>query len=132
MRSVLLVHDGFESPWPRKHFLESAGYQVDTLASADACLAQLAQCTPDVVVLDVLIEGVNGFELCRRIRSRYKASELPVVMGSDIYVADLFREEASRVGAQAFLVEPRDPEALLAAVGMALVARDADEAQAAA
>jgi CheY-like chemotaxis protein len=131
MRDILLVHDQLESPWPRRHFLESAGYRVSTSASADECLAALARAMPDLLVIDVLIEGLNGFELCRRIRARHGVAELPIVLGSELYRAEVFREEASLVGAQAYLVEPRDLDSLLAAIHHLLAARDADDAQAA-
>ena len=133
MREILLAHDQLEAPWPRRHLLESVGYRVSTAASSDECLAALARSTPDLLVIDVLVEGLNGFELCRRIRAGLSPTDLPIVLGSEIYSADVFRAEASRVGAQAYLIEPYDGDALLAAVQDLLVARDADDgAQAAA
>ena len=132
MKHILLAHDQVEGAALRRHFLECAGFRVSTVASSQECLSALAAELPDLAVIDVLVEGLNGFELCRQIRAKYGVADVPLVLGSELYSADVFRQEASRVGAQAYLVDPRDYDALLAAIQHALVAREANEAQVAA
>jgi CheY-like chemotaxis protein len=100
----------------RRHFLERAGYEVVMVASSEALLERLRVATPALLVIDVLVDGLNGFELCRRVREHFRAEELPIVLGSEVYSADIFRAEAERVGAQAYLTEPRDLDELLGAV----------------
>jgi CheY-like chemotaxis protein len=106
MRRVLLVHDQQESPAIRREFLEQVGYEV-ILADSDAkCLDAIDSKPPDVVVMDILIKGRNGFETCRAIRDRYTATELPVILSTGVYRKSLYRDEAAAAGAQCYLVRP--------------------------
>ena len=132
MKQIYLVHDQDESPWVRRHFLERAGYEVLTIASSEGLLERLRDAPPDLLVIDVLVEGLNGFELCRSVRERFTPDELPIVLGSAVYTALVFREEAERAGAQEYLTAPRDLDTLLAAVNGLLEARPSQRAPSAA
>jgi len=117
MKTICIVHDGQESHLPRKHFLEMTGYRVLAYATGDACLAALERDRPDLVVLDILLEGRNGYEVCRELRARMSALDLPIVLCSRIYRSSVFREEAFAAGAQAFLLLPMRLEEFAAAIG---------------
>ena len=120
MKEIVLVHDAAESPWQRRYCLERAGYDVTTLSNSEALLERLREYgAPALLVIDVLVDGLNGFELCRRVRACFDAAELPIVLGSDVYSADVFRAEAERAGAQEYLTSPRDLDQLLDAVDRA-------------
>jgi len=113
MREILFVHDRLESPWVRQNFLESAGFKVTPLESAKACLETLVDRTPALILMDVLIEGLNGFELTRRIRRDYPPEDLPIVLCSEIYRSRLFREEAASAGAQDYVLRPCQMDELI-------------------
>jgi CheY-like chemotaxis protein len=113
MEEIFFVHDQQESPAVRKHFLETSGYKVTAMPSGGDCLSLLEQRKPSLVLLDVLIEGANGFELCRTIRNRFPAEELPIVLTSTVYHARIYRDEAQAAGAQAYVQRPIDPEDLV-------------------
>ena len=129
MKEIFLVHDRHESSWVRQHYLEGAGFRVTAFPSGDQCLHALFECLPDLVLLDVLIEGRNGFDVCAAIRADFPAERLPIVLGSEIYRDEPFQEEARRVGAQRYLLKPCDPEQLVAAISE-LVGTRGDEAAA--
>ncbi len=112
MATVYFAHDQQESPSSRKLALELAGFQVSCFTNGVALLEALARELPDVVVLDVLLEGRNGFETCRTLRSKYTAELLPVVLSTPIYRSRVYKDEAEQVGAQHFLVRPCLPEEL--------------------
>lgn len=59
--------------------LTTAGYTVAICHSGDEALAWLGEHTPDLVVTDILMPGMDGYELCRRIRAQPRLWELPVV-----------------------------------------------------
>jgi len=120
MKHVLLVHDASEEAWSRQDYLERAGYQVTAVPSEAQCLELLATKQPDLVVLDVLIEGRNGFEVCRHIRRTIPPKEMPIVLCSEIYRSSQFREEARNAGAQGYLLKPCEPGELLATIQGAL------------
>jgi len=106
MKQIIFVHDQQESPAPRAQFLEQAGYEVHLHASCTDCYEVLRHNKPDVLLLDILLEGENGFEFCRSVRKLYSADELPIILMSKIYRTRAFREEAKTAGAQAYFLRP--------------------------
>ena len=77
MKSILYVHDHQDNPWQKKQLLESAGMQVELAKTSNDCLIAIDKSRPDIVLMDVLLEGSNGFELCEEIRRRFSKTELP-------------------------------------------------------
>lgn len=108
MLEIYFVHDQQESPAPRKRFLELSGFRVTLFESGTELLTALAEHKPDLILMDVLLPGPHGFDVSRLIRHQYDASELPVILMSDIYRARAYRDEALACGAQAYLLRPFD------------------------
>ena len=96
--------------------LESAGFPVLAVASAKDALSMLVERTPDLILLDVLMPGMNGFELCRMLRQRCaRRPFLPILFLS---ANDSFEQrlEATTAGADGFITKPYEPQALIATV----------------
>jgi len=74
---ILVVDDDAEIRSLLKTYLERNGLRVATVADGDAMWQTLDQAQVDLLVLDVMLPGVDGLELCRQLRSR---SRLPVIM----------------------------------------------------
>ena len=108
-QEILFVHDLQESPVTRKNYLEMLGFQVTLVRSVDECLKVLAVRKPALILMDVLLEGQNGFQACRTIRERVNASEVPIVLCSHIYRSRIYRDEANTagVGDRVLLMETR-------------------------
>ena len=106
MTLIYFVHDKQENPSQRSMFLEQMGYSVRQFTSGNACLDDARKEKPDLVISDILIEGENGFEFCRKLRKTFSGNDLPVILTSKIYRARAFREEAKAVGAQAYFLRP--------------------------
>jgi CheY-like chemotaxis protein len=99
--------------------LESAGARVTTVSSASEALAQLAAARPDVIVADIGMPDVDGFQLIKQIR----ASEDPVVRevpaaALTAYARSEDRTRALRSGFDMHLAKPIDPAELVASVSM--------------
>lgn len=121
MRTILFAHDQQESPEPRKHSLEQAGYVVRLCASYAALEAALRQGPPpDLVLLDVLLEGKNGFEAAQAITELVPERGFPIVLCSQIYRPRPFREEALKSGAQDYLLLPMASDEFLRRVNQAI------------
>jgi DNA-binding response OmpR family regulator len=73
---VLVVDDSPQNLLVASRHLEASGYQVATATSGEQALAYLETAQVDLVILDVLMPGIGGFETCRRIRAK---SQLPVM-----------------------------------------------------
>jgi two-component system phosphate regulon response regulator PhoB len=88
-----------------RYNLEAEGYQVETITRGDEAELRLRENVPDLLVLDWMLPGISGIELCRRLRMRPETERLPVIM------LTARGEEADRVrglstGADDYLVKP--------------------------
>jgi excisionase family DNA binding protein len=91
--------------------LEMEGYSVREAGSAEEGLAVLADASPDLILLDVMMPEVDGWEMLRRVQERHGVGAIPVVMFSG--KVDEGAEEANARGAQGFLGKPFDPQQLI-------------------
>jgi excisionase family DNA binding protein len=92
--------------------LELEGYAVREAASAEEGLAVLEEVSPDLVLLDVMMPEVDGWEMLRRVQERHGVGAIPVVMFSGKVDEDVAAEATAR-GAQGFLGKPFDPQQLI-------------------
>ena len=92
--------------------LEMDGYTVREAANASEGLAALEEEPPDLILLDVMMPEVDGWEMLRRVRERHGVDSIPVIMFSG-KVDEQTAETASERGAQAFFGKPFDPQQLI-------------------
>jgi excisionase family DNA binding protein len=92
--------------------LETEGYAVREAASAEEGLRVLDEGTPDLVLLDVMMPEVDGWEMLRRVQERHGVGTIPVVMFSGKVDEEESGKAASR-GAQGFIGKPFDPRELI-------------------
>jgi DNA-binding response OmpR family regulator len=120
MKTVFLVHDEQESPTIRQNWLEAAGFTVKLMTSGNQLHSALEKESPGLVVLDVLLEGKNGFEVCQDVHLKHRQRAFPLVLCTHIYRARQFRDEALRFGASDYLLLPMVFEDFLARIGEAM------------
>jgi excisionase family DNA binding protein len=92
--------------------LQMEGYSVREAANAEEGLAVLEEVSPDLVLLDVMMPEVDGWEMLRRVQERHGVGAIPVVMFSG-KVDENAAAEANARGAQGFLGKPFDPQQLI-------------------
>ncbi len=112
---ILIVEDEEPLTLLLRYNLEAEGYQVDIAARGDEAEIRLKESPPDLVVLDWMLPGISGIELCRRLRARSDTERLPIIM------LTARGEESERVrglatGADDYLVKPFSVPELLARV----------------
>ena len=90
--------------------LEAEGYAVREAGSAEEGLQVLEEATPDLVLLDVMMPEVDGWEMLRRVQERHGVGTIPVVMFSGKVEA---ADEAASRGAHGFIGKPFDPQELV-------------------
>jgi excisionase family DNA binding protein len=108
---VLIVDD---DPGVRRHVrvsLEAEGYSVREAGDAAEGMAVLEEEKPDLILLDVMMPQVDGWEMLRQVQERHGAGAIPVVMFSGR--TDVGAEEAESRGAQGFVGKPFDAEQLV-------------------
>ncbi|TMD09583.1 MAG: response regulator [Chloroflexi bacterium] len=92
-----------------------AGYAVDSAASGEAGVAVVERERPDIVLLDLLMPGVTGFDVCQRIRSGPAGHTTQIVIMSGVDGVDE-KVKALEMGADDFLVKPVAPPELVARI----------------
>jgi two-component system phosphate regulon response regulator PhoB len=112
---ILIIEDEEPLTMLLRYNLESAGYVVDSAARGDEAELKLREAAPDLIVLDWMLPGISGIELCRRLRARPATAQLPIIM------LTARGEEADRVrglatGADDYIVKPFSVPELLARV----------------
>jgi two-component system chemotaxis sensor kinase CheA len=103
-KSVLVVEDSITARMLLKSILEAAGYHVRTAVDGVAALAQLRSGAVDVVISDVDMPRMNGFDLTTQIRSDQRLADVPVVLVTALESRE-DREHGLAVGANAYLVK---------------------------
>jgi len=92
--------------------LEMEGYRVQEAGSAEEGMGVLDDLRPDLVLLDVMMPKVDGWEMLQRMHERHGVGSIPVVMFSG--KVDEGAGEAAERGAQGFIGKPFDPQELIA------------------
>ncbi len=95
--------------------LRGDGYSVVTASNSEQAMARLAQEAFDLMLLDVIMPGVNGFQLCRSLRRDPRYAKLPIVLVTSKN-QDSDRHWGLKQGATEYLTKPFSREQLLAAV----------------
>jgi two-component system phosphate regulon response regulator PhoB len=112
---ILIVEDEEPLTLLLRYNLESEGYAVESVGRGDEADIRLREEVPDLVVLDWMLPGLSGIELCRRLRARRETERLPVIM------LTARGEEGDRVrglatGADDYIVKPFSVPELMARV----------------
>jgi excisionase family DNA binding protein len=107
---VLLVDDDERVRELVRVNLEFEGYVVNEAGSAEEGMSAIEDAKPDLVLLDVMMPHIDGWEMLRRIQERYGAGAIPVVMFSGQVEAGA---QAATSGAQAFVGKPFDLQQLI-------------------
>lgn len=106
-RAVLVVDDEPTMRFCLERLLRAEGFHVVTAADRTQALARVAEGVPDVVLLDVVLDDGEGYDLCGVLRARAGRANLPVVMMSARTRPDE-RQRGEAVGADGYLRKPFD------------------------
>jgi DNA-binding response OmpR family regulator len=113
--TVLVIEDEPDIRLTARFMLESAGYDVLEAATGKESLAMLARERPDLVLLDIRLPDMEGWDVMKSMRSSAGPSKVPVVIMSAHSSGD-FRERATQEGSDGYLVKPFREEELLRTV----------------
>jgi CheY-like chemotaxis protein len=119
--SVLVVDDNPSTRYATARSLRAAGFHI-VEAAAGAEALELVEFV-SAVVLDVHLPDLLGFEVCRLVRQRAATASLPVVHVSAVYITQEEQSAGLEAGADAYMVAPVDPEALVATLDHLIDAR---------
>jgi two-component system, chemotaxis family, response regulator PixH len=115
MSTVLVVEDSVTEMQLLTSYLRQAGMAVISATSGEEAQTKLTSQKPDLIVLDVILPGQSGFELCRELKADPSTSSIPVIICStkDTEVDKMW---GNLLGANAYIPKPVDPAMLVSTV----------------
>ncbi|HSG99337.1 MAG TPA: response regulator transcription factor [candidate division Zixibacteria bacterium] len=121
--NILIVEDEEDILALVTYNLTREGYAIRGLTSGDEALAAIAEQTPDLLILDLMLPGLDGLELCRRIKANSETAHIPIIMltargeeadivtglelGADDYITKPFSQRILSARVKACLRRPR-------------------------
>lgn len=117
--NILIVDDEEKNRKLLKVLMQAQGYQTDEASDGEQALVRVGENQPDVILLDVMMPKMDGFEVCRRLKGSYETAHIPILM------VTMLTERADRLtgikaGADDFLSKPVDFEETILRVRNAL------------
>ena len=112
MPKILAVDDEHNILELIKLYLSREGYQVDTVSRGSEALPKVLQFNPDLVILDLMLPDMDGFEVCRQIRGK---SKVPILMLT-ARKEDVDKIIGLEMGADDYLTKPFNPRELIARI----------------
>lgn len=104
---ILVVDDMPENAMVLRSFLAPLGYEVESVTRGEDALASVDRDPPDVILLDIVMPGMNGFEVCRRLKQNPETQHIPVVIITGMADKET-NVKAVNCGADDFLIKPFD------------------------
>lgn len=118
-KRILIIEDDPNALELLEYALQQEGYETLTAPNGVEGFAKARNGKLDLLVLDVMLPGLDGFEVCRRLREEPTTTRLPILMlSAKARKEDI--ETGQRMGADVYLTKPLDPSALVAQVASLL------------
>jgi two-component system, chemotaxis family, response regulator PixH len=115
MGTALVIDDSLTEMQILCTYLQQIGINVSTASSGEEALEKIDRERPSIIVLDVVLPGRSGFEICRELKTETKTSNIPIIMCST-KGTDIDKFWGLKQGADAYLTKPIDREELLRTV----------------
>lgn len=127
-KNILIVEDEHDIAALVEQYLRKEGFQVESLTDGARALERIRKKPPDLVVLDLMLPGMDGLEICRALRSEERFRALPLIMLT-ARSTESDRVIGLEMGADDYVTKPFSPRELLARV-RALLRRQAQQSEA--
>ncbi len=108
-KKVLIVDDERLTRAVLQHNVVLAGYDVVVASNGHEAMEKIEEAVPDLIVVDLVMPDMNGFEMCRRIRSNEQTTKTPIIVVSSLQ-SQTDIEDAKSAGANVYLTKPIKPQ----------------------
>lgn len=122
---VLVVDDREQTRYVFRRILSRAGYSVDEASTGGEGLAKALQ-SPDIIIADVNLPDMLGYDLCRRLKADSVTAGIPILQISASFISDESKAQALQGGADSYLIQPVEPPVLIAQVKALIRLRKAE------
>ena len=112
MLKILMVEDNISFGTDLKTYLSDYGFEIEIITTGDSAIETIVRMNPTVVLLDLMLPGTNGLEICRQVRNRF--SGIIIMLTASQLVSDHI--QSLDYGADDFINKPFEPSILLARI----------------
>jgi DNA-binding response OmpR family regulator len=112
MGHILIVDDDWMNRELLEAYLTMGGYAVKLANSGETALEMIAENPPDLVMLDIRMTGISGFEVCMQIKNSERTKAIPVLIVSALE-SEEDRMQATQMGADGFIAKPFNSASIL-------------------
>jgi len=114
-KKILVVEDQEDNRQILRDLLSSAGYEMSEAGDGQEALAAVAKQRPDLILMDIQLPVMDGYEATRRIKSDPKTRSIPIIVVTS-YALSGDESKARDAGCDAYVTKPYSPRALLAKI----------------
>lgn len=125
--TVLVVEDNATNRLVAVNYLKTCGFNVLVAKHGEEGLRMVAQASPDLILLDVMMPGMDGFEVCRQLKQQPESRDIPVIFMTALTETQN-KVEGFQVGGVDYITKPIKPEELFARVDVHLKLRALSQA----
>ncbi|WP_404475009.1 response regulator [Vreelandella venusta] len=112
MAKVLVVDDEPNIVLSLEFLMEQAGFEVITAEDGEQALEQVNNTSPDLLLLDISLPGMSGFDVLERLRGQEATAQLPIIMLT-AHGRDVEREKGMALGADDYITKPFSTQSLV-------------------
>lgn len=112
MANILVVDDEPNIVLSLEFLMEQAGYKVTTAEDGEQALACVESTTPDLILLDISLPGISGFDVLEQLRAQAATDRLPIIMLT-AHGREVEREKGMAMGADDYITKPFSTQALV-------------------
>jgi len=109
---ILIVDDTPDSVSIVETILTEAGYRVSIATSGETALDRISMITPDLILLDIMMPGIDGYETCKRLKASEKTKDIPIIFLSAL-TESYDKVKGFEIGAVDYVIKPIAPEEIL-------------------
>ena len=122
--SILIVDDTPNNIRLLFDVLDNAGFDISVVRNGETAIEKLHHIQPDLILLDVMMPGIDGFETCRRIKSNVETKDIPIIFMTALADTE-HKVSGLQIGAIDYITKPIQVEEVLARVNVHLNLRSA-------
>lgn len=112
-QKILVIEDEQNLGQAIKAFLEQYNYEVTATSQGEEGMQEVWERPPDLILTDLLLPGVHGFDICKQVRADDRSKDIPVIAMTAVYKDAVYKMEARRIGMNDFIEKPLNFEELL-------------------
>jgi two-component system, sensor histidine kinase len=124
---ILHIEDDEANRYAVKRILEKSGFEVVDAHTGEEGIKEASRILPDLIILDIKLPDVDGFEVCRKIKAEALTNAIPVLQTSASFVNSEHKVEGLESGADGYLAQPIEAAVLVATVRSLLRIRKAEK-----